>query len=188
MISYLKGFIKFKNEKFLILEVNNVGYQIFASRLLLEKVKIGSEAEFFTYLHLKEGGMELYGFESLEALDFFKQLNAVGGVGPKSALGVLSIGDLREIKDSIANNDLHFLTKVSGIGRRTAERIILELKNKIKSSGIKGTNRDEEEQLEEALSRLGYQNREIRKAMDKIPKEIKGLGEKIKEALKILSK
>jgi len=188
MISYLKGRIKIKNENSIILQVGNIGYQVFISSSLLEKVKEGEEISIFTYLYFRENVVELYGFKDIKEMDFFKQLNKITGVGPKSALGVLSAGDLEELKNSIANNETGFLTKVSGIGRKTAERIILELKNKIKSSGEGKFEKNDNWQLKDALLKLGYQNKEIKEVLDKIPNEVKDLEGRIKEALKLLGK
>lgn len=189
MISYLKGKIKLKDEKFFILENNGVGYQIFASKSLIDKVKKGQEVEIFTQLFIKqEETIELYGFHNMEEMNFFKQLNSVTGVGPKSALGILSIGSLDEIKNSIVNNDTHFLTKVSGIGKKIAERIIFELKHKIKNLEGKIIEKGGNSQLREALFNLGYKNREIENVLDKIPKETEKLEDKIRFALKFLGK
>ncbi len=188
MISYLKGKIKIKNEDSIILEVGNIGYQIFISNSLLKKIQEGEEIELFTYLHFREDIIALYGFNDIKELYFFKQLNKVTGVGPKSALGILSGGKLDELKNSIVNGKTELLTKVSGIGRKTAERIILELKNKIKTSEIGKFKENNDDQLKRALSQLGYKNREIEEALNKIPDEIEGLEKRIKEALKFLGK
>jgi len=189
MISYLKGKIKLKDERFFILENNGVGYQIFASKSLIDKVREGEEVEIFTQLFIKqEETIELYGFHNMEEMNFFKQLNSVTGVGPKSALGILSIGSLKEIESSIINNDTHFLTKVSGIGKKTAERIVFELKNKIKDLGGKIIEKSGDLQLKDALSNLGYKNREIENVLDKIPKEAEKMEDKIRFALKFLGK
>lgn len=189
MISYLKGRIKFKGENFFILENNGIGYQIFASSLFIKKIKEGQEMEVFTYLCFKQDiTIELYGFQNTEEMDFFKKLNSVSGIGPKSALGILSIGSLKEIENAIASNDLKFLTQVSGVGKKTAERLVFELKNKIKSSGQNKIKKQDNQPLKETLMGLGYKNLEIDKALDKIPQEMENLEDKIKFALKLLGK
>jgi Holliday junction DNA helicase RuvA len=192
MLSWLKGKIKYKDEKSIILEINNLGYKIFVTEFLLDKIRINQEIQLHTHLYSREDTLELYGFASREELNFFRQLISVSGIGPKSALAILSLARLEELKKAISHEDTIFLTKVSGIGKKTAERIILELREKITRSIISGEMRDAgeleiESQALDALVSLGYPLPEVRKALREIPEEIKGVEGKIREALKILS-
>lgn len=171
-----------------MLEVNGIGYQIFVSNLWLETIKEGQEIQVFTYLYFREDVIELYGFQNQEEQEFFKQLKSITGIGPKSALGILSLGGLNEIKSSIVNDEIDYLTKVSGIGRKTAERIIFELKNKIKNLEGKIIEKSGKLQVKEALANLGYKNREIENVLDKIPKAAEKVEDKIRHALKFLGK
>jgi len=193
MISYLRGKIKVKDEKFLVLDVAGVGYQIFVSPLTLEEIKDKEEIELFTYLYLREDAMELYGFLTNEEREFFVQLLSVSGVGPKSALGVLSVARLDDVKKAIIHGDPAILTKVSGIGKKTAERVIIELKNKIDVSDLSEKTKPTEIEIEEsnaidALVKLGYSASEARDALRVVDKSIVGVENRIKEALKILGR
>ena len=130
MIAHLSGQVKFKNDKSLTLDVNGVGYELKISALVLEKVKVNEPKDFFTHLYVREDSLELYGFESLDEKKFFELLISVSGVGPKSAMQVLSIAKLSEIKKAVLRSDPSLLRKVSGIGKKIAERIVIDLKNK----------------------------------------------------------
>ena len=193
MISNLFGTIKYKNEKSIILNVNNVGYEIFIALPFLEKLKIGQEKEFFTYLYVREDLMVLYGFENQNEKKFFELLISVSGVGPKSALQTLSIAKLSEIKKAILRDDPSLLKKVSGIGTKTAERIVVELKNKLDDLPIE---KGEAINLAvggqagafEALQSLGYNPQEIRDVLKQIPSEIENENEIIKSVLKLIGK
>lgn len=191
MISHLSGTIKYKGEKSITLDVNGVGYEIFIPAPFLEKIKLGEKSDFFTHLYLREEAMELYGFKTSEEKQFFELLISISGVGPKSALQVLSIARLSEIKKAILRDDPSLLRKVSGIGQKTAERIVVELKNKLQDLSIG----DEKIGLSgvgagafDALQGLGYSGQEIRKVLRQIPAEIEDENEIIKQALKLLGK
>ena len=187
MISYLKGKILKKGTAFIILEVNNIGYKIFVSENMATEVARGQELELYTHHSVREDASDLYGFSSFEKLEMFEMLLSVSGIGPKSGLGIMAIANVEEIKNAIAQGDLSFLTKVSGIGRKTAERVILDLRDKVgnlipaegivSSVGLKGDEID-------ALISLGYSMQQAREALAKVDKEITDSGKRIKEALK----
>ncbi len=191
MISYLSGTIKSKSHKSIILDVNGIGYEIFITEPLLEKVKQGEQRELFTHLYIRENAMELYGFEKSNEKDFFELLISISGVGPKSALQVLSIAKLSEIKKAILRDDPSLLRKVSGIGQKTAERIVVELKNKLKDLPLIGEKinlSSAEDGVFDALQNLGYSTQEIRTVLRQIPAEIENENEIVKQALKLLGK
>lgn len=187
MIYSIEGKISQKGENYLILEIDDIGYQIFVSDFLLNKAKIGQEIKLWTFLYLREETIELYGFETEDELDFFKKLNAVPNIGPKSAIGVLSVVKISDLKRAILNENYDVLTKVSGIGKKTAERIIIEMKGKVEKM-FEAAERTEDAEVIDALIKLGYPLKEAREATRKIPENIRGAKERLKEALKIISK
>ena len=140
MIAYLKGKIKFKYSGFLVVETGGVGYKVFIPLSVLEESKEDEEIELFVSQYVREDRLDLFGFKSLEEMEFFEQLQGVSMVGPKSALSLLGVAKLDEIKKAIIHGDPEILTKVSGVGKKTSERIVLELKNKI---GVDGENHEE---------------------------------------------
>lgn len=191
MIAHLSGQIKFKTLKTIILDVGGVGYELRVGQPVLERLKTGEQKDFFTHLHVREDVMELYGFETEAEKKFFELLISVSGVGSKSALQVLSIAKINEIQKAILRGDPTLLKKVSGIGQKTAERIVVDLKNKIDNFSFdeKDLNLASAElQAFEALQSLGYSNHEVRQALSQIPPEITNENEIIKLALKLLGK
>ena len=188
MFYSLEGTIIQKTEKFVILENQGFGFRIFVSRESLEKMpKVGEKAKFYLHLHLKEDAAELYGFLTKEELEFFELLISISGIGPKSALGLLSLSSVDNLKSAIIAGKTEFLNRAPGIGRKTAERIILELKSKL-ISGDEGVARLEGElELEDALIDLGYDKSAARKATKKVSPTLP-FDERLKEALKLLGR
>ena len=192
MISYLKGKIINKRQGFIIVETKNIGYKIFVCPALYIDFEENKEIEVYIYQYVREDSLDLYGFKNIEELELFEQLLSISGIGPKSALGVLGIALVDEIKESISRGDPALLTKVSGIGRKTAERVVLELRGKIDQSvgkGIKTNVRGSASGDEiDALMALGYSLSQAREALWGVDTEIKDSGERIRRALKRLSK
>jgi len=188
MIVFLRGTIINKAANYIILENNDIGYQIFGGDNFLNGLKIGSGAEIYLHHHIREEANDLYGFKSLGDLELFEMLLTVSGVGPKSALGVLNIAGGDDIREAIFRGDAGLLTKVAGIGAKTAERVVLELKNKIARSGISGNSLGGSVSLGgdeiDALMSLGYSLSEARAALNAVGPEIIDSGERVKEALK----
>lgn len=192
MIAFLKGKIIHKSLNSAILEVNNIGYQIFAGENFLAELRLGGEAEIYTHHHIREEASDLYGFKNSEDLELFGLLLTVSGVGPKSALGVLSLASAGDIKEAIARDDASLLTKVSGIGKKTAERVVLELKNKIiRTAGatavLSSLSSGSSDEID-ALMSLGYSLSEAREALNALGSEIIDSGERVKAALKKMAK
>ena len=187
MISYIEGKIKMRGNKFLVIMANGLGYKVYALPDTLVKSK--NEASLWTHLRVKEDALDLYGFESYPEMEFFETLIQISGIGPKSAMGILSIAPLDTIKKAIASGEVSYLTKVSGIGKKTAERIIVELRDKMGrlDESTSAMFKDEQDVLE-ALKSLGYSPAEAREAIKKIPDSINGVNARIKEALKMLGK
>ena len=136
MISYLKGIILEKGLTYIILENNNIGYKVFVTPETLE-AKIGDTAALYTYHKSGEDGQALFGLLDFESLQFFELLITVSGVGPKVALAILSSARVESIRQAIANQDAAVFTRISGVGLKTAEKIIVELKSKIAISNPK---------------------------------------------------
>ncbi|MFC1625264.1 Holliday junction branch migration protein RuvA [Patescibacteria group bacterium] len=191
MIIQLEGIIKFKTEKFVVLDVNGVGYRVFISFETLRKVsKKKDKILFWTHLAVRENALDLYGFLDYAELEFFEQLIQISGIGPKSALAVLAVAPLDVLRKAISTGETSYLTKVSGVGRKLAEKIVLELKDKlgVLGSEYKDGGLKEEEEALEALRALGYSLRESRDALRNLPEDVKGTEGKIREALKNIHK
>jgi len=191
MISYLKGKVQFIGPNFVEVNVNDLGYKVFCIGSFLDKVKVNQEIELYTYQYIREDALDLYGFKTREELDLFEKLNGVTGIGPKTALGVLSLASPDEIESAIMRDDASILTKVSGIGKKTAERIVLELKSKYKGKvdlGSKSSANTEDADVIDALIGLGYGADDARTALKQVDKNVKGVDEKIKACLKSLGK
>ncbi len=191
MISLIEGKLELCEEKFVIVNVGGVGYRIFISSETASKLpRKGSFVKFWTQLYVREDTTELYGFLSKEELDFFELLNSVAGIGPKSALGIMNMAAIDDLKAAISEGKIELLTKASGIGRKTAERIVLELKDKIKKKETKETisRMESDLEVEVALLVLGYSKSQIKEAIKALPDEIKGVEARTKATLKILSK
>jgi Holliday junction DNA helicase RuvA len=191
MISYIEGEIIHRASGFVIVKSGGLGFKIF----VMPGIELaGERAEFYTHLAVREDALTLYGFLDYEELELFEILIGVSGVGPKAALGILSIANPATIKMAIAKEDATILTRVSGIGKKTAERVILELKSKFTLADIQEgeLNATQQEILDQqdaigALMGLGYGQAEARKVLSKLPYEL-SMEERIRLALKELGK
>lgn len=189
MISKLKGNVDYISEKFLVVDVSGVGYKVFATSDILSTTKTDEKVSLWIYTAVRENSIELYGFRNPSELSFYELLLDVSGIGPKSALAILGIAPIEILRRAIATGDTSYLNKVSGIGRKTAEKIIVELKDKFaiyKDDSFSDGQIREEEDILEALKSLGYSQNEARDALKQISNDTKGANARIKEALKIL--
>lgn len=185
MIGSVKGKITLKTERFLIVETAGVGYKLSVSPSTLLRTKIGSEEVLlWVHTHIREDAFDLYGFLDRQELEFFEMLINVSGIGPKGALAILGVASIETLKKAIGTGDITYLTKISGIGKKTAEKIIIELRDKIEESG-EGTSLQGELDSLEALKSLGYSQTEAREALKKVTPD-RDTNSKIREALKIL--
>lgn len=167
------------------METGGVGYKINVSPDVLSKTKkTDAELSLWTHLHVREDALDLYGFLNREELEFFEMLINVSGIGPRSALAILGIASIETLKKAIGTGDTSYLTKISGIGKKTAERIVMELRDKI-GTGLSGTSLQVELDALEALKSLGYSQNEAREALKKVSPDA-NTNTKIREALKIL--
>lgn len=189
MIGSIKGKIQLKTDKFLIVETGGVGYKISISPDTLSKTKkVGDEIFLWIHTHVREDALSLYGFLDQKELNFFEMLINVSGIGPKGALAILGIASIETLGKAISTGDISYLTKISGIGKKTAEKIVIELRDKLTDKNIsdKGESslKDELDALE-ALKSLGYSQGEARDALKKVSPDT-NTNTKIREALKIL--
>ncbi|OGI60328.1 Holliday junction DNA helicase RuvA [Candidatus Nomurabacteria bacterium RIFCSPHIGHO2_01_FULL_37_25] len=191
MIGSLKGKVILKTEKFLILETAGVGYKISVSPDTMSKVSTLLRSEkndiivsFWIHTHVREDMLDLYGFLERQELEFFEMLINVSGIGPKGALAILGITSIETLRKAISTGDTSYLTKISGIGKKTAEKIVIELRDKISEEKNDVSLKEELDALE-ALKSLGYSQNEAREALKKVPVNA-DTNTKIREALKIL--
>lgn len=191
MIYAIEGKLRIKKPGFAIVDVNGVWFKISVGAVTLESLpSSGSLVKLFCYLHMREDALELYGFLSEEELRFFELLNSISGIGPKSALNVLNVAKTEELFAAIREDRADLLSMASGIGKKTADRIILELKNKIdfrKSAEMVKTMENDEEVVD-ALVTVGYSRVKARDALSKINADLKNSSERFKAALELLKK
>ena len=190
MISFLEGTIEFKGERFVIVSVGGIGYKAYIHQSTLNKIpeKAGF-VKLWTHFHVRENAFELYGFLHNAEVEFFELLIGVSGVGPKTALGISGMAPLDTLRRAIAAGDTSYLTKVSGVGTKTAQKIILELKEKMAGRGvmIEAPELKDAADAIDALISLGYSQYEAREALNLVPAEVTGIEKRVKEALKKLA-
>lgn len=189
MIAFIEGTVVGKGEKYAIVEAGGIGYKIFLNKEALTTLpETGREVKFFTYLYLRENEtLELYGTRTAKELGFFEMLLSVPGVGPKAAMAILGSASVEDIERAIASGDERLLERVSGIGKKTAQKILLELKSRYEGlSLVLGEAPKEMQDVLDALVKLGYSEREAREALKNVTPEVKTVEEKIKQALKVL--
>lgn len=187
MIGQLTGKLIPLGPTSIIIDVNGVGYEVFVSQTTQKTLDFTQTQTLLTYLAVKENALELYGFATFPEKDLFTKLINVPGIGPKSALAILSLASLDTLLQAIARGDAGYLTTVSGIGRKSAEKIILELKDKVSplSADVNMGNMND---VFDALIALGYNPRDVRDAVAQLPREATETNDQIKEALKLLGK
>lgn len=174
-------------EKYVVVDVSGLGYSVFCTSETLVEISEGDTVSLYTYLAVREDALDLYGFKTRDERMFFELLLSVSGIGPKSALSILSVASIETLIQAIGTGDTGYLTKVSGIGRKTAEKIVLELRDKLKARAdmSEGNLRSESDAVE-ALKALGYSQNQARDSLKEVPANIEGTNARIKEALKIL--
>lgn len=209
MLAYIKGTLEMKMTGYIVIDVGGLGYKIYMSDSGIEKLgNIGEIIKVHTYYKVREDDISIFGFNTLEELRMFELLISVSGVGAKTALAMLAVCEPTEFALAIISEDIKTLTQIPGIGDKSAQRIILELKDKIKkeqqiqeltkaTNGISGAKTKLEEKIEHeekiqeamaALQVLGYNKKEIEKAFDKIVKDEMTTEELIRKGLTILGK
>ena len=197
MYSYIKGDLEEKSNGFVVIDNNGIGYKIFMSNMSIGRLgELHSKVKVFTYYQVREDNISLYGFNTKEELRMFELLISVSGIGSKSAINMLSNIEASNFAIAVVSNDIKKISSIKGIGNKTAQRIVLELKDKLKTeqelTNIEEINEVIEEEASSndaviALQMLGYNNKDIEKVLKKIDKNIISTEEIIKESLKILS-
>ena len=188
MIGYIEGMVKAVRGTYGIVLVGGIGYKIGTTKHVRATLSLGTKVAFWTYLAVREDALDLYGFATEEDLHFFELLLTVSGIGPKSALTILDVVSVETLRSAIAHGKAEYLTKMSGIGRKTGEKIVLELKDKVGvGSGIHQILKGDEDALE-AMRSLGYSHQEARDALREVPPEIERSKDRLREALKILGR
>ncbi|MDP2649676.1 MAG: Holliday junction branch migration protein RuvA [bacterium] len=190
MIASIKGKIDIISSSYVVVDVNGVGYKILLPFAILSTLSVGKETKLFTYTHVREDVLELYGFLNQEDLKLFEHLISVSGVGPKTAIGIFSSGSSDMIIGAISRADVEFFTSVPRLGKKNAQKIIIELKSKLGSIAeldLSGQTSKEDIEIIDALKNFGFTSSEIKKALKEMPEE-KTFEERIKAALKYLGK
>ena len=178
MFAYIKGSLEEKGNNYVVIDVHGVGYKIFMTETAIGKLcELGEVIKVHTYYYVREDNISLYGFINKEELKMFELLLSVSGIGAKSAINMLSNISPSSFALAILSNDVNSLKKIPGVGPKSAQRIILELKDKLKT-----------EQAIEALQILGYNKREIEKAFEKIANTDVSVEELIKKGLSLLAR
>lgn len=191
MIGFLRGEVFFKEGSFIILDVKGVGYKILAASDVLSKANKGISLELFIYTHVREDNISLFGFLEPSDLKLFENLISVSGIGPKTAMNIFSVGTRKEITNAVIQGDVDFFTSVPRLGRKNAQKIIIELKNKFDSTSeidLSGSDMSGSEEVVFALRSFGFTSKEIRDAIRQVKKDGQKVTETIKLALKYLGK
>lgn len=193
MIGALRGPVTHIGQEFILIELGGVGYRVVAGPSLLARLRLGSEAHVFIHHLVREDQQALFGFGSPEELAFFELLMTVSGVGPRLALAITSAHAVTKLQLAIVTDDADLLTSVSGVGRKTALRVILELKEKIHAAGIAagiaaGGGASTDSDVVAALESLGYTASEARRAAGAVAGGEGGLDLRIKAALQELAR
>lgn len=193
MIAHLSGTITEKLPTSVIVDVHGVGYEVLISTPDAEKVALNTEVKFYTYHAIRENAEELYGFSSLAAKKLFQMLISVNGVGPKAAMAILSLGTAEDVRNAIANTDAGFIAKAAGVGKKSAERIIVDLRDKVGAPSHYGavttpdflapTALGPEDEALDALIALGFPLKEASAALANVDSNL-STEERIKLALK----
>ncbi len=186
MIGRIEGAVFAVRMGFAIVSTGGVGYKIAATRDTLAKLKAGKNAALWTHLAVRENAQDLYGFQNEEEMRFFELLLTVSGIGPKSALAILDIATVETLRNAIAAGNATYLTKVSGIGKKTAAKIVVELKDKAGVSEETPQTLSGDEEALEALCALGYSVHEARDVLRKVPRNVEGGSARLREALRTI--
>lgn len=190
MIAHVFGKVAEKFNGSLVIDVHGVGYEVSVATNDFDAVTLDQEAKFYTYHHVREQSEELFGFSSLAAKKLFEMLITVQGVGPKAALAILSLGDAEQVRNAIANSDSGFVQKAAGVGKKTAERVVVDLSDKVGLPTHYGrtetplqTELNTSDEALEALMALGYTLADATKALENVDVNLP-TSQRVTEALK----
>ena len=190
MIAHVFGKVAEKFNGSLVIDVHGVGYEVSVATNDFDAVTLDQEVKFYTYHHVREQAEELFGFSSLAAKKLFEMLITVQGVGPKAALAILSLGDAEQVRNAIANADSSFVQKATGVGKKTAERVVVDLSDKVGLPTHYGraeeplqTELNTSDEALEALMALGYTLADATKALENVDVNLP-TSQRVTEALK----
>ena len=200
MLAYIEGSLEIKTNNYAVIDVGGLGYKVNMSKKAIEAVgDIGDKIKVYTYFRVREDDISIFGFNTNEELRMFELLLSVSGIGAKVALTILSNIEITEFALAVITDDVNKIVKIPGIGKKSAQRIILELKDKLKAQQLedaeeqetkeskKEKNNEAEEEAIAALQILGYGKKEIEKAFEKLANKEVSVEELIKKGLTILS-
>lgn len=185
MIGSLRGRVLDIAPPRVLLEVASVGYVVALSHTSLSGLRVNEEAFFYIHDHIREDAHDLYGFLAMDELRLFERMISISGVGPKIALAILSSGSVEAVKRAMVNGDLATLTAVPGVGKKIAQKIILELKGQIVDADVA---LPEDREVIDALVSLGYSAAQAKEALKAISSEASGVSDRVREALRILGR
>ncbi|MCJ1964868.1 Holliday junction branch migration protein RuvA [Candidatus Nanosynbacter sp. TM7-057] len=190
MIAHVFGKVAEKFNGSLVVDVHGVGYEVSVATNDFDAVILDQEVKFYTYHHVREQSEELFGFSSLAAKKLFEMLITVQGVGPKAALAILSLGDAEQVRNAIANADSSFVQKATGVGKKTAERVVVDLSDKVglpthygRTEAPLQTELNTSDEALEALMALGYTLADATKALENVDANLP-TAQRVTEALK----
>ncbi len=190
MIAHVFGKVAEKFNGSLVVDVHGVGYEVSVATNDFDAVILDQEVKFYTYHHVREQSEELFGFSSLAAKKLFEMLITVQGVGPKAALAILSLGDAEQVRNAIANADSGFVQKAAGVGKKTAERVVVDLSDKVglpthygRTEAPLQTEINTSDEALEALMALGYTLADATKALENVDTNLP-TSQRVTEALK----
>lgn len=191
MIAHLAGKVTEKDLNTIIVDVHGVGYEMVVSAPDAENTNVDDEVKFYTYHAVRENGEDLYGFSSLAAKRLFQMLISVNGVGPKAAMAILSLSTPEEVRNAIANDDIAFISKASGVGKKSAERVIVDLRDKVglpshygrSEAFVTHPQKGPEDEALDALIALGFPLKEATAALSEVDPNLP-VEERVRAALK----
>lgn len=189
MIARLRGVAAHTETNALIIDVQGVGYRVFVTNETIQAATSAGVVSLWTYLAVRENALELYGFLHESEIQLFTMLLSVSGIGPKSALAILNLASVTVLQQAIASGDSSYLTQVAGIGKKNAQKIVLELRDKLTLTGTVAENdKLPDTDAMAALTTLGYSATEAREALKALPDDGASAGERVKAALRELNR
>ncbi len=191
MIGSLIGKIDLLKRPYVLIDVSGVGYKVLVSDNVYKKLTVGQNIKLYTFTYVREDALDLFGFSEIEDLDLFEDLISVSGIGPKTALNIFSFGERKDIIEAIIKGNVSFFTAVPRLGTKNAQKVIIELKNKMGNTSqldLSGKDFEDNKDVIEALKNFGFSVAESQKALGEIKDQNLSVDAKIKFALKSLGK
>lgn len=187
MIAYISGEVLLKEFNYLILRNSGIGYKIYSTESELSRLSLGDEVAFWIFENIKEDRYDLFGFIEQSSLRMFETILGVNGAGPKAALAILNIGTIPDLKEALLTSNAKYIQQASGVGKKLAERLILELSGRLSETALENNSSKmkdyEDDEAYQALVSLGYSPKDAAKALEKVDKSL-STEERIKQALR----